>query len=133
MSTEVTKPPSFEEVIINKLRKDIGDLMPDEVLKDVISKATHHIFFDPVKTPRSYGGYDTEAYSWLEKTCRDLLEKRMNAALQVYMAQNPDVVKKAVDDALAGGIVAAIGRALDWKIQSATQPLTDQLYKALSQ
>ncbi len=130
--SDITTPPTFEDIILNKLRKDIGEMMPEDALKSVVEKAMERIFFDPLKTPRSYGGFDVESYSWLEKECRALLKVRIEDAIKEYMKNNPDVVKKAIDDAIAGGIVEAMARALKSTMYQATAPLEQQFYKALN-
>ena len=45
MTTELTPSQNFEQKIKEKLTKDIGDLMPDELLVSLIERSIEDCFF----------------------------------------------------------------------------------------
>ncbi|HRA18673.1 MAG TPA: hypothetical protein PLZ24_16155 [Flavobacteriales bacterium] len=123
--------PTFEEVMIARIRKDMGDLMPEEALKAILERSVEKIFFEPTRTPQSYGS-DKLGPSWLEVECEKLLKSQMQDILKKHLQENPEAVKKALNDALDKGIVAAFSQAFTSMMSSATQDMAYTITKKLT-
>ena len=89
--TELTKPTEetaqqrFEQKVRDRLREDIGELLPDDVLAELAAKAMHTMFFEKrVKPdPHGYRHRDTVQPSWFE----EYVERRMRERLRVFVGE----------------------------------------------
>lgn len=101
MSTNITESKSltpqqqFEEGIKDRIRKDIGDLIPDSVLAQLTEKAIQETFFTKRVIKREYGREDIKP-SWFEETVKSLLEGTMRRHVDDYMEKNGDTLAKVV-------------------------------------
>jgi hypothetical protein len=94
VSTELTPQQQFEEKIKEKLRIDVGNLLPDSVLADMVSKAVNNMFF--TKVHNSNGYHTREEPSWFEKAVAKELEQKLSLTIEKYMKDNETVIQEAV-------------------------------------
>jgi hypothetical protein len=88
--TALTPQQTFEENIKNRLRKDIGDLVPPEVLSALIEKAMKEMFFTREKKPE-HSGYNAkmiELPSWFDKEIKSLIEPLIKSHLENWLESN---------------------------------------------
>lgn len=55
MTTQLTPQQLFEEKLKDRIRENIGDLMPDALLSQMIARAMEEFLFKPVETKDSWG------------------------------------------------------------------------------
>jgi hypothetical protein len=78
MPNELTPQQLFEEKIKARLRAEIGDLIPDDVLKDLLGKAIQEMFFTRRESrPDNWHGKHIFP-SWFEETVGQLLRDRLD-------------------------------------------------------
>lgn len=112
---------SFEERVFQKIREDFASLMTDAEIKALVDKTIDKTFF--TEREEKVGYYDTRKLPPLiVELVKSQVEPLMLKAISAWLEANPDKVTAALDAALAGGLVAALGRALDNKMQ---QPMFD--------
>ncbi len=90
MTTELTAQQSFEENIKDRLRKDIGGLIPNEVLSQLIEKSMQEMFFTREKKPE-HSGYNArfiEHPSWFDKEVKSSLEPLIKQYLESWVESN---------------------------------------------
>lgn len=128
MSELPAKEPSFEDAIIAKLRKDIGELMPDEALRKVINLAIERIFLNRKKD--TYGR--ETGPSWLEAEVFTLMKPIIEKQVKEYMVAHPDAVEKAVQTALGNQATDLFKNAINNILYQVFQPLQQQVTKLLT-
>jgi hypothetical protein len=111
-NTDLTAQQSFEEKLVDRIRKDIGELMPDAVLEEIVGKATHKVFFESKVVRDRYGSMDREEAPVMA-VVRDLLDKRVAECVREWIADNEDKVLDTIGDLVAGGIVASVARSIN--------------------
>jgi len=87
----------FYERLAAKLRDDIGGMLPDEVLNQLVAKAVEEEFFKP-RTVRVGGHYSTvteERPSWFVEEVGKAAKPLVEAMVKDYVAEHTDEIKKA--------------------------------------
>ena len=116
MSTEttaLTPQQSFEEKVKSRMRENIGDLMPDEVLADMVKKAMNEMFFTRrEKKADGWGGRTKVLPSWFEDEVSTQLKKQVleevRVAVEAKRAELHDVAVKLVTEKMPEMIVSAL-------------------------
>jgi len=81
----LTPQQSFEENIKDRLRADIGGLLPDAALSEMVSKAVQTIFFNRTEKKEGSWGHTTVIPSWFEQEVAKLLNQRIKDDIDKYM------------------------------------------------
>lgn len=140
MSTAVTAAltpqQQFEENIKDRLRKDVGSLLPDDVLAKLVEKSVQEIFFTRTVEKDRYGYVQKDEPSWFTKEVDRQLKGSIAAALTNYFEQNKEAISKLVVEhivaktpqVLASIIVGAfLAKSHDMIQQSMTTSLEEKL------
>jgi hypothetical protein len=91
---EITPAQAFEEKIKDRLKRDLGDLIPDEMLTKLIEKAIASIFFEPVVSRSTYGNVIDSKPSWFQTEVERLLKARVQEFLNTYMKEHEAEIKE---------------------------------------
>lgn len=86
---------AFEENIKDRLRKDIGDLIPPEVLSALISKAMEDLFFKHETKPE-HGGWNARQIpqpSWFELEVSAAVGPLIRAHLEQWLKANREAIE----------------------------------------
>ncbi len=97
MGNELAPKETFEEAIKSRLREDVGKLIPDEVLTQMVTKAINDMFFTKVQTANGYG----TGPSWFEKHVQDCLQSRVHEVVSKYMLDQKENLEHVVTACLA--------------------------------
>lgn len=125
MSTEQALTPQqrFEEKLTDKLREDIGALLPDDVLANLVEKSMHEMFFKR-GSEKEHSGWNAktiETPSWFERQVKELLEPRINAEIEALFDEQRAAITqmavKAITDAAPGMLAAALFGYVQTKTQ----------------
>lgn len=111
MSYEVTKPGNpledFKQKVLEKLKADIGSLMPDEVLQGLVQQALQQSLFDPVKVrdnerSSTYSEQFKMVPSWfmqaIAEQAKPLLAKHIEAFVESHQADLEEAFTKFTAD-----------------------------------
>lgn len=117
MSTNaLTAEQSFQEKMKERIRAQIGDLMPEEMLKAMVEKAVQEAFFT---RPRKNKGTEwhpqwVEEHSFMERTVHELLAPHVTAVAQSWLdkPENMAAVERVILESLARFGGAAVADAL---------------------
>ena len=98
MSNDITAQnnSSFQDKLCERLRADIGDLLPDEVLRKLVEESIQKIFFT-----KQQGRYGQLENSWFEKEVESLMQPLLRSKIDAYMRENEDVLVKQLADTIA--------------------------------
>lgn len=96
MTNELTPMQNFETKVKERLIKDIGELIPDEALVELVKKATEDCFFKPQKkvTGTGYNQRETTEPSVFEQTVKALLAERMDKAINLWLSEHSELMAK---------------------------------------
>jgi len=82
---QLTPQETFQEKIISRLREDVSELIPDEVLSQLVANGIEKMFF----TPRRSGDWrNTEYPSWFEEEVQRLFRKDIETHLQQWLSMH---------------------------------------------
>jgi hypothetical protein len=125
MST-LTPEQSFQEKVKARIRESIGDLMPDEMLQQLVSRAVEDAFFKRIETSNYYGRQEHRD-PWLTLFVREQLEKQVQSAVEAWMGANADKITTLIQQTLDGGILTCIARAVSRQFESPMNDLEEKL------
>lgn len=80
ISTAIAPQALFQDKLVERLRSDIGDLLPDEALKKLVEETIQRTFFTKTK-----GEYGRESDSWFEKEVQSLMRPLLEQKVKEYM------------------------------------------------
>jgi hypothetical protein len=124
MSTEIQKPLSFEEKMMEKIRESIGSLVTDEDLKRIIEKGIDKALFEGRPQKDSWGNGNSTA-SIVDQAVQKYLSEHMKVAVDAWLANNPDKLQLAIDNAIKLGVAGCVQQSMDqrfsWIFQNLVQ------------
>lgn len=101
---ELTAKESFEEKLRNKIQSDIGDLMPDEMLKELVDKSIHNMFFEPVRIKNpGFHSQDTFRPAPFEEIVTNAMQPLMEEAIENWVAENAESVYENLATVIGDG------------------------------
>ncbi len=107
--TEVATQRSFEENMMDRIRKDIGELMPDDALQKIVERGMNDAFF---KERTGSDGYGKREPLFTE-TLRDLTDVRVRAAVEEWMKSHADEIAKQVETIFVEGFMNRVVANMD--------------------
>ena len=129
MKTEIdvkrTPQEEFQTRIARKLKKDIGKLLPDEVLANMVERAMEQQFFNA--RPAEYNQYHQETSpekcSWFVEEVSKVAKTQIEHQVAMYVASNSEHIKKATtkfldeQNLMLMGIAAIQAKTqIDWEV-----------------
>lgn len=130
--TELTVQQQFEDKIKDKLRKDMGDLMPDEVLSKLVEKATNDIFFNRERERDTYGREHGREESWFDKEVKEKLQKSVNEAVQKIVKEQEEEIKKVITKAFTDDMPKMVSSLLIGILQNQGYQLSNLVQQYIS-
>ncbi len=97
---ESTDPmQGFQNRVLQKIRDDIGKMLPDEVVEGLVQRAIDEEFFRPVKVYSQYGN-DKEEPSWFIKEVTKLSKPVLEKYIAEHVKEREKDIKKVIDEFL---------------------------------
>jgi hypothetical protein len=118
MGTDLEPQQAFEEKLADRIRSDIGKLMPDEALAKIVERALEKAFFAETVTHDSWGRQETKP-PWVTEIVKELLAKKVHKATLEYLQENEEKVQEILNERLSHGLISAITQSLDRFFQDA--------------
>jgi len=108
--TKLTPMESFQEKVKNKLVSDIGELLPDEALKEMVDKAMQEAFFKPQMVIEGTGYHQKQFSkpSVFEETVKQLIEPLFREEIKLWISENNDVVVEKIHSFLNANVETAM-------------------------
>lgn len=131
METDLTAQALFQQKMMDRIRNDIGMLLPDVVLKDMVEKAVHQTFFEKRPKPGA-SSWDKEQYlpPLLQVILKELLSEHVKLAVDTWLKENANTVKEQVAKTVTDGVGMAMVRAISSAFQTPLQQFqTDVMLK----
>lgn len=135
MSNDVTKPGSpveqFQERVAEKLREDIGSLMPQEVLEEMTRKILDEGFFKQIVEKDEYGRTGRVRPSQAQVVVMDYFGEQVEKAATRWADDHKEELIKLVQKQFKQGVVGfmlnALGDMADQAARKECQNLADNL------
>ena len=84
---ELTPQQTFEEKIKDRIRADIGDLIPDEMLREMVKRSLEDFFFKDTEHQKTYGGIEKRP-GWFHNFLKGRLERRLDKMIYRHIVNN---------------------------------------------
>jgi hypothetical protein len=99
---QLTPQQKFEEKLQDRIRNDIGELVPDEVLSELIQRSINRIFFEerPIKREHGYNASTEYLPAKFEQFVEDAMAPMLRDAAEDWIADNADKVREMIDSVL---------------------------------
>ena len=112
--SEVAALQEFKDRVRDKLKNDIGSLMPDEVLQTLVQSAIRELFFDRVPEVRdNWGNVKVpEKQSWFMEAVREeimpILQREVRSCIEDRKQEIADRVREFMGDKELSVMLAAV-------------------------
>ena len=125
-STEMTPIETFQEKVKTRLKKDISDLLPDEVLTSLIEKSIHEMFFEDRQVPSGHGGYNREMEkSWFNQAVKEAMAERLDDHIKLHIQRHKEEIDQKITKTVSEAMPQVIAR-IDVSLQSLVDYLRSQ-------
>lgn len=132
MSTAVVDPVTqFRQQMQDRIRENIGSLMPDEALAKIVEQGIQDAFFTHRRVPQSYGADKIEP-SWFVKFLQDECKSLVEQAVKEWVSQNQDKVLAMAKETLEDGVTQIVLKSFARLWMGPIQDLDDKLATAVS-
>ena len=91
---------TFQQKVVDKLKADIGVMLPDEVLTGLVQRAIDEQFFQPRIEQDNYSRR-TEHPSWFVEEITKLAEPMLRKMLTEIVKEREPEIKKAIEEFLS--------------------------------
>jgi hypothetical protein len=95
MTNEVATIQDFETKVKDRIKKDIGELMPESVLQKMVEKCVEEMFFE---REIHYGRTEK---SWFEKEIKEVMLPIMKEQVSIYVEKNRKRIEEGIDNFLS--------------------------------
>lgn len=132
--TDMTTQQQFEQSIMDKLRTDIGNLMPPELLQKLINRAIEESFFKErtKKGPRDWDRVEVQPSVFVE-TVHTLMQENVNMAIEKWMQDNAELVAEKLKELVNMKAEALALTALTALLNGPVYAFQDKLRQALQE
>jgi hypothetical protein len=122
-NTSLTPQQAFEKKLEEKIRADIGELIPEEALAELVKRAIEKVFFT------KGGYYNNPSYSWFEEAVRTALTSQIRDVVTKYMADHKDEMGKRVFEEITKQGPSLLGAMLVSMFQANSYVVSSTLLK----
>ena len=131
---KLTPLQTFEGQIKDRLLQDIGSLMPDDVLAEMVKRAIDDAFFQKRDqyVPRSFGAPDkVEKEPLFVETIRELIKKQVRQEIEEWLDRNHNEVAKLIQDEVSQGVPQLIMKHLQVRWENSTRIFADNILREI--
>jgi hypothetical protein len=113
MSEQLDTPKTFEQKVEDKIRDSIGDLIDAESLRKIIERGMENIFFKEKEIQDRWGSNIRKEAPYAAQLADRILREEVTKKIDTWLAEHPDAIAKAVEQAMAKGITSVVTEVLD--------------------
>ena len=111
MDTQIVKSQTFEEKLGERIKKDIGDLIPDKDLQEIVKQAMHKAFFHEKVIYDKFHRETHREIPFIIEHVKDLIEDRVDKQIKSWMAEHDKAIMKMINDKIEEGIMGVCMRS----------------------
>ncbi len=99
MGTEIEPMKDFQEKLSERIRGDIGNLIPDAVLSKIVQQSLEDAFTKERITKQSKYPYnETIEAPWIVEFLQDIMKETMKEEVQKWVKENQNFIKKFISE-----------------------------------
>lgn len=109
----LTPQQNFEEKIKARMRENIGDLMPDQILAEMVRKAMKEMFF--TRREKKDSGYYSRIEvlpSWFEDEVVNELKDKVLTEVKTAVDEKRDEIKKAAIELITTNLGTMVAKTI---------------------
>lgn len=112
--TALTPQETFQEKVKNRLAKDIGDLIPDEILQKMVRESLEELFFkrDAHNKGSTWSPKWIEEPSWFELAVFNEMKQRTLDEVTAYFKENGPTIRTQIKTAVSDYIPNLVADAI---------------------
>lgn len=127
-SRQLTPMETFQNRVMDKIRADIGEMLPDDVVAGLVQKAIDQQFFQPRTVEVGYR--NVERPSWFVEEVAKLAQPILKEKIDQAFLDRKDEIDKAVTDFLSKEnltllMVSRITEANNGSLYAAAQAISE--------
>lgn len=110
-STQISPQKQFEDKVTDRLKSDIGELIPDEALSELVQRAMQTMFFEPKKTTngQGYRSKTVRGPSFFEAEVLHQVKPLLEREIKTWVNANEEGINIIIKEALSkeGDVIVA--------------------------
>lgn len=110
MDKNIVEQKSFQERMKDRIRDDIGKLMTDDELSEIVSRSMEEIFFKPMTLKDGF--YTKETPPFVHQLLKELLIVEVRKAVSEYIADHKEDVLKNIQEVISLGMGQVLVNAI---------------------
>ena len=130
--TELTKADTFQQRMFERIRESMGELLSEEDLKELLEKAIEKSFFEErIVQSSSYFGGNQKKPSLFQELVTEQVQPMMEKAITAWLQDNSEQVTSTIDAVLKDGLLSALSKAIEQKMQTPVFNLRQEISNKL--
>lgn len=125
---QLTPQEKFMDKMSSRIRDDIGDLLPNDVLSELVQKNINELFLQDkkVRIPKSYGGFETKfEQSDFRKMIAEETSPLVAEVLKSYFEENQDAIKLLVESEIKKSAESIFSLAISSMLSGVVNKISD--------
>jgi len=104
---------SFQEKLEERIKKDIGDLIPNDALAEMVTRALDKAFFEErvIKGRNTWDNQTT--IPWIIKLVKKEMDEKVEVHIRKWIGENDAALKAQVKEQMDKGLATAVVNAFD--------------------
>lgn len=129
MTTAVATNETFQERMFKRVREQMGDLMTEAELKQIVDTAMHKAFFEEkvIKDGQYWNSPQKTESSQFVKLIQEEMKEPMKKAIQDWLAEHPEKINEVIKEVIGKGFLGIIHDYIQTKTSSPIYEFANQL------
>jgi hypothetical protein len=116
--TELTKADTFQQRMFERIRESMGELLSEDDLKELLERTIEKSFFEErIVQSSSYYSSAQKKPSLFQELVTEQVQPMVEKAITVWLQDNSEQVTSTIDAVLKDGLLSALSKAIDYKMQ----------------
>jgi hypothetical protein len=131
--TELTKADTFQQRMFERIRESMGELLSEDDLKELLERTIEKSFFEERIVPSSNYYYDRDKKkpSLFQELVTEQVQPMMEKAITTWLQDNSEQVTTTIDAVLKDGLLGALSKAIEYKMQTPILNLRQEISNKL--
>ena len=119
---------TVEEKLAERVKADIGELITNEELAEIIKGCIQDVFFKERVVPDGKGwGGSKKIPPLIQVTLADLMKESVTEATNVWIRENQEEVSRILDEVIREGIAKVVASVFDSKMHMPMMALRQEI------
>jgi len=116
--TELTKADTFQQRMFERIRESMGEFLSEDDLKELLERTIEKSFFEErIVLSSSYYDRDKKKPSLFQELVTEQVQPMVEKAITAWLQDNSEQVTTTIDAVLKDGLLSALSKAIEQKMQ----------------